>query len=42
MSAGVVNGARVIAVTAEKKCAAAVFQLRERAVRRTRDRSSHN
>ena len=42
MSAGIVNGAGVIAAAAEKKCAAAVVQLRERAIRRTRDRSSHN
>ena len=42
VSAGIVNGAGVIAAAAEKKCAAAVFHLCERAVGRDRDPSSYN
>jgi len=42
VSAGIVNGAGVIAAAAEKKCAAAVFHLCERAVGRDRDLSSYN
>lgn len=40
MSAGAVDGARVIAGSAEKKCATPVVLLRERAVRRVVDGAS--
>jgi hypothetical protein len=42
MSAGIVNGARMLPRVAKKKCAAPMFELRERAVRRVPDGPSHN